>query len=288
MVALTLAYAYKKKTKFHYFLVDHNIRKNSNKEALKVKTLLKKKQINLKIILNKKEIEKNIQAEARNSRYEILFNYCNKKKIQTLLTAHNFEDQIETFFIRLSRGSGLKGLSSMKSLSKINNKVNLARPLLDVKKKYLIKISKITFGKYFKDPSNKDTKFLRAKIRNLKKPLENSGVKYEQIFKSIQNLSSSRATLESYLDKIFKKLINKRNGENYINLNKFNKLTNDVKIALINRSIKILKSNYYDLRSKKVENLIHRFKKQDFKQSTLGGCIFLKKDQNLCLKIEKI
>ena len=54
------------------------------------------------------------------------------------------------------------------------------------------------------------------------------------------------------------------------------------------RELKILKSNYYDLRSKKVENLIHRFKKQDFKQSTLGGCIFLKKDQNLCLKIEKI
>ena len=85
LVALTLAYAYKKKTKFHYVLVDHNIRKNSNKEALKVKTLLKKKQINLKIILNKKEIEKNIQAEARNSRYEILFNYCNKKKFKHFL-----------------------------------------------------------------------------------------------------------------------------------------------------------------------------------------------------------
>ena len=44
----------------------------------------------------------------------------------------------------------------MKPLSKINNKVNLYRPLLDIKKKFLIKISKNIFGKYFKDPSNKN------------------------------------------------------------------------------------------------------------------------------------
>ena len=43
-------------------------------------------------------------------------NYCKKNKIKTILTAHNLEDQVETFFIRLSRGSGLKGLSSMKML----------------------------------------------------------------------------------------------------------------------------------------------------------------------------
>ena len=286
LVALTMAYSYQKKTKFHYALVDHNIRKDSNKEARKVKILLKKKKIYLNILFNKKKINKNIQAEARKLRYEILCNYCKKNKINTLLTAHNFEDQIETFFIRLSRGSGLKGLSSMKLLTKISSKVNLFRPLLDVEKKHLIKIGQNEFGKYFKDPSNKDIKYLRSKIRNLKKPLEKSGIKYEQIFKSIQNLSSSRNTLEAYFNKIFKKLINKRKRDIFINLKKFNELNNEVKIALINESIKRLKKNYYDLRSKKVEGLIQRLKRRDFKKSTLGGCVFFKKDQNLCLKIE--
>ena len=55
LVALTKAYAYNKKVKFHYVLVDHNIRKKSNREATKVKELLKKKQINLRIFLNKKK-----------------------------------------------------------------------------------------------------------------------------------------------------------------------------------------------------------------------------------------
>ena len=287
LVALTKIYLYFKKTKFHYVLVDHGIRKNSNEEAEKVKKLLKKNKINLKIILNKKKIIKNIQAEARNIRYEIFSNYCKKKGIKTILTAHNLEDQVETFLIRLSRGSGLKGLSAMKTMSKINKQVILFRPLLDVKKKYLIKISKDTFGEYIKDPSNQDLKYLRTKVRSLKKPLENSGIKYEQIFKSIQNLSHSKTTIEEYFQKIFNKLIKKHKNQIMINFKNYRELKNDVKIALINEAIKKLKRNYYDIRSKKVHNLIKNLEKKDFKKTTLGGCIFFKKDQNLCLIAEK-
>ena len=288
LVALTKAYTFFRKTKFYYLLIDHNIRKNSNLEAIKVKKLLKKKSINLNIFLNKKKIIKNIQAEARNVRYDILTSFCKKNRIKVLLTAHNLEDQVETFFIRLSRGSGLKGLSSMKPLSRINSQVSLFRPLLDTKKKFLIKISKNIFGTYFQDPSNKSKKYLRTKVRNLKKPLENSGIKYDQIFRSIQNLSLSKKTLDGYLNNIFKGLINKTNNEISINFNKYKNLSNDTKMALINESIKKIKKNYYDMRSKKVDNLINSINKRNFKKTSLGGCVFFKKGENLCLKVEKL
>ena len=287
LVALTKAYSNIKKTKFKYVLIDHNIRKNSAQEAKQVKNLLSRNKINLNIILNKKKITKNIQSLARNTRYKILSNYCRKNKINTLLTAHNLEDQVETFFIRLSRGSGLKGLSSMSYLSKIDNKINLYRPLLDTKKKILIKITKTVFGKYFKDPSNKDLKYLRTKVRNLKKPLEKSGIEYEQIIKSINNLASSKATLDDYLKKIFKDIIKKKRKEILLNLKKFREYNKEIKIALINESIRRLKNNYYSPRSKKVENLIKNLENRNFKKSTLGGCIFILKKENLCLKIEK-
>ena len=287
LVALTRAYSYTKKTKFHYVLVDHNIRKNSAKEAKQVQNLLKKYKINLNIILNKKKITSNIQGQARNTRYEILSNYCRRNNINTLITAHNLEDQVETFFIRLSRGSGLKGLSAMNSISKINNKINLYRPLLDTKKFFLIKISKSVFGKYFKDPSNMNLKYLRTKVRNLKKPLEKSGIEYEQIIKSINNLASSKATLDGYFRKIFDDVIKKNKKEILIDFRKYKKLDNEIKIAVINESIKKIKSNYYNLRSKKVDNLIKNIEKSNFKRSTLGGCIFYKKKGNLCLKNEK-
>ena len=149
------------------------------------------------------------------------------------------------------------------------------------------KISKTVFGKYFEDPSNKNEKYLRTKVRNLKKPLEKSGIKYEKIFKSIQNLSISKTTLEGYLNKTFKELIKKSKSGILINFKKYKDLNKDIKIAVINQSIKQFKSNYYDLRSKKVENLINNIDKNDFKNSTLGGCIFFKKGEHLCLKVEK-
>ena len=286
LVALTKAYNHQRKTNFHYALVDHNIRKNSNKEAKKVKKLLKNEKINLRILLNKREIIKNIQAEARKARYELLLTYCKKNKIKIILTAHNLEDQVETFLIRLSRGSGLKGLSAMKIKSDIGNQNILFRPLLDIKKKFLIKISKNIFGSYIKDPSNKNSKFLRTKIRSLKKPLENSGIKYERIFKSIQNLSFSKSTLDKYQGDILKKLIKKRRKEVLINFKEYKDLGSETKIVLINEAIKKIKKNYYDLRSKKVENLIKNLNRKDFKKATLGGCFFIKKGENLCLKAE--
>ena len=111
--------------------------------------MLKKYFISLKIFKNNKKINKNIQGEARNVRYEILTKYCYQKKIKTIITAHNLEDQVETFLIRLSRGSSLKGLSSMRDLTKINNKIYLLRPFLNTKKIVLIKIAKNNIWKSF-------------------------------------------------------------------------------------------------------------------------------------------
>ena len=65
---------------------------------------------------NKKKIFKNIQAEARNSRYEILINYCKKNKIQTILTAHNLEDQVETFLNKTFKRKWLKRLVSHETI----------------------------------------------------------------------------------------------------------------------------------------------------------------------------
>ena len=56
---------------------------------------------------------------------------------------------------------------------------------------------------------------------------------------------------------------------------------------MINKSIKTLMKNYYDPRSKKVIFLIRAIEKQSFKKATLGGCLFFKKKDNICLIAEK-
>ena len=62
-----------------------NIRKNSLKEAIKVKSLLKKYKIELKLLNNKTKITNNIQSQARQIRYELLKKFCIQKKIKIIL-----------------------------------------------------------------------------------------------------------------------------------------------------------------------------------------------------------
>ncbi len=287
LVALSSFLKYEKNLKFNYVLIDHNIRKNSYKEALQVKNLLKKHNIKLNILSNKEKINRNIQGNARKIRYDLLVKFCKKKRASIIITAHNLEDQVETFFIRLSRGSGLTGLSAMKPLTNLNENIKLYRPLLDTKKKILIRISNLVFGRFIKDPSNKDTKFLRTKIRNLRKPLKKSGIDYDQIIKSINNLASSKAVLDEYIQSLFKKTIKISGKIVKINLKKFKTFETEVKMKFINESIKRLKKNYYDARSKKVLYLLKNIESKKFKKATLSGCIFFAKNDNLCIKLEK-
>ena len=152
-----------------------------------------------------------------------------RNKIKIILTAHNLEDQVETFFIRLSRGSGLTGLSSMKSLTSISHSVKLYRPLLDTNKIILVKISKKVFGVYFNDPSNQNKKFLRTKVRNLKKHLIESGIEYDQIIKAINNLNSSKLILDKYYKKIFKETVSKTRNEVFIHFKRFKDFEDEIK-----------------------------------------------------------
>jgi tRNA(Ile)-lysidine synthase len=78
--ALAKAYSYQKKCKIYYVLVDHNLRKGSSNEAKSVKKMLKKHKIFLHILKNKIIINKNIQSNARDIRYNLLINFCKKKK----------------------------------------------------------------------------------------------------------------------------------------------------------------------------------------------------------------
>ena len=286
LTALAKSYSYENKCKIYYVLVDHNLRRNSSNEAKSVKKLLKKHQIILNILKNKKSIEKNIQSEARIVRYNLLKSFCKKKKIKTILTAHNLEDQVETFFIRLSRGSGLHGLSSMKQINKIEGNINLTRPLLDFKKIKLIKISKLIFGKYYKDPTNENTKYLRTRIRNLQESLETSGINYDQVIRSIRNLASSRDTLDQYFNKIYKNTVNKKNNMIMINLENFNKINQEMKMRVFKKAIKDFTKVYYSTRSKKIFNLIDKIKVKKNAKLTLGGCIVSREKNHIILKKE--
>jgi tRNA(Ile)-lysidine synthase len=286
--ALSYTYLLEKKTKVFFVLVDHGIRANSSKEAQDVKNLLREKGINLKILKNKKKINKNIQSHAREIRYKLLLNFCKKNKIKFIMTGHHRDDQIETFLIRLSRGSGIQGLSSMSKVSSLSSSTKLFRPLLDEKKKNLIFLAKYYFGKIFKDPSNANQKYLRTKVRNLIKQFEKSGIKHDRIINSINNLASTRDTLNIYIKKIERNCVIKKNNTININLNFFLLENNEIQLKIFSNCIKIISKNYYPPRAKKVLNLLNRIESNKSLKATLGGCIINRHKKNLVISKEEL
>ena len=274
------------KYKFFFAIVDHNLRKNSAAEALSVKRLLSKYDINLTILKNKKKIDKNIQKNAREIRYSLLEKFCKKKKAKSLIVAHHQDDQVETFLIRLSRGSGVEGLSSMNEITTLKQGTSLIRPLLDFKKNELISITKHTFNKFFKDPSNKNRKFLRTNIRELKKNLEKKGIDIEKIVRSIKNIASTKEAINFYVERSIKKYITFKGKLTILNLEKFRQEPKEIKFKIVNKIIKKTTNSYYPPRSKKVLNLIDGFQRNRIKKLTLGGCIFERKNRFLFVSKE--
>jgi len=197
---LAKIYSIKNKIVPKFFIVDHNLRTDSAKEAELVKKVLKRFSINSEILKWRgKKPSKNIQSLARKKRYELLSKRCEKSKINNILLGHHQDDLFENFFIRLLRGSGLKGLISLDMKSKINNK-NLLRPLLDQKKKDLEFISKFVFDFYVKDPSNENEKYQRIKIRKLIEELKTNGLDKKKFLKTIKNLKDSNSVVNFYVN----------------------------------------------------------------------------------------
>ena len=164
---LTKLYSLKYKLSCRYYIVDHKLRKGSTNEAQKVKKILKNFNFKAEILTwYGKKPTKNIQSLARKKRYDLLFSKCKQLKISNLIIGHHLDDLFENFFIRMIRGSGLRGLISLEKNTSFAS-INLIRPLLDFKKKDLEFISNYVFNFFVNDPSNKNTKFQRIEIRNI-------------------------------------------------------------------------------------------------------------------------
>mgnify|MGYP001488726412 FL=1 len=178
---LSKLYAFKNNLNPKFYIVNHKLRQNSTKEAYKVKKILRSFKIRSEILTwkGKKPLNK-IQSSAREKRYSLLFSKCKKFKIQNLVVGHHIDDLFENFFLRMLRGSGLKGLVSLGEETKIAN-IKLLRPLIKFDKKDLIYISKLVFNFYVDDLSNYNTKFNRIKIRNMIQELSSIGLDKKKI-----------------------------------------------------------------------------------------------------------
>jgi len=147
-------WAQKNQFKLVALTVDHRLREGSLKEAQIVQEWMALHSIDHHILTwEHGPITTGIQKKAREARYNLLTNFCQQNNIQIVCTAHHAADQIETFLMRLSKGSGLEGLSVMQERS-LRGNITIARPLLSTQPEMLKEYLQAVSQEYIQDPSN--------------------------------------------------------------------------------------------------------------------------------------
>ena len=284
---LSKIYSIKKKIVSKFLIIDHKLRAESTKEAKTAREVLRRISIQGEILSwHGSKPTSNIQSIARNNRYELLFNKCKKLKIKNILLGHHRDDLFENFFIRISRGGGLKGLISLDKKTTFRN-VNLLRPLLDQKKEDLIYLSKKVFNFYVQDPSNQNEKFQRIKIRKIIEELRRNGFDDENFSKTIKNLKYSNKVVIFYVDENIKKntFYSFKNNRFVLN-NNFFKQPYEVVFRSLSYCLKTISKKYYSVRGKKLDTILVKIKNNKFSKETLGGCIIEKVKHSIIISKE--
>ena len=181
--------------------VNHKLRAEADIETEYVADTCKKLNIPCKIFYwDGEKPENGLEAAAREARYKMMTDYCHENNIEYLVTAHQSDDQIETFLMNLSRGSGLYGLAAMLPES-TRNGLKILRPLLNVSREEIKKYCEDNNIKYFVDSMNSDEHYTRVKIRKNRHILNDElGISDARILLAIQNLSRTREWMDKYIE----------------------------------------------------------------------------------------
>ena len=140
-----------------------------------------------------------IQEKARDLRYNWFKEVLESNVYDTILTAHHADDQLETLFMRLTRGSGLEGLGGIQ-----DNKGLLVRPLLPFQKDEILAFAKEQKLHWREDVSNSSSRYLRNAIRHKVLPsfMELSPDAAANTLTSMQHLRDAFEGIQSQLQNI--------------------------------------------------------------------------------------
>ena len=147
--------------------VDHSLRPESRAEAEMVAGVCKTVAVPHSILTLDwpKAPQSNLQARAREARYEVLGAWALERGLTAVATAHHADDQAETLLMRLARGAGIGGLGSVRARRPLVKGVQLVRPLLGWRKAQLAALVANAGVKPVDDPSNRDPRHDRVRMR---------------------------------------------------------------------------------------------------------------------------
>jgi tRNA(Ile)-lysidine synthase len=180
--------------------VDHGLRPDAAREAAAVKHLARRLGVPHRTLhWRGKKPRAGLQEAARIARYRLLADAAAREGCAHILTAHTLDDQAETVLFRLARGSGILGLAGMGWASTLpasgKGAIFLIRPLLQIPKVRLVATLKAAGIAYSDDPTNRDPRFTRPRLRQLMPALAREGLDARGLARLAMRMRRAEATI---------------------------------------------------------------------------------------------
>jgi len=263
--------------------VDHGLRPEAAEEARQVGQWLKEYDIP-HVILDWQgdKPQSNIQDQARIARYQLMGEWCQSHHVRQLFLGHHQGDQAETFLIRLFRGSGVDGLSAMKTQSPYpvalrgGADVTICRPLLGLSKGRLLASLRDRGQDWIEDPSNVNDSFTRIKIRNLLRAREIEGLTPDRMAKTAARMGRVQSLLQDLTEELTEQTVT-FNGMGYAHVTLLPLMAAHEEIALrcLASVLRRIGGGTYVPRLSRLEALYDKMKRADFSGQTLSGCLII-------------
>jgi len=185
---------------FNIAIVDYGLRAQSQKEVAYAKSLAK--QYHIKCYTAEAPIYKShFEQQARTFRYQFFEEIIREHGYDTLLTAHQLNDQLEWLLMRLSKGAGLSEMIGLEPISQREG-YTLVRPLLSHSKEALLSYLKKNSYPYFVDESNNSDTYERNRFRkHFSDPFITQYA--EGVARSFDYLHQDKAALEERFETLY-------------------------------------------------------------------------------------
>ena len=153
---------------------NHKLRSEADADAVTIQHLANQR--DLRFMLGEGEVgvraeqeSESIEEAARNERYCFLFNCAEEVGAQAVVVGHSADDQVETVLMHLLRGTGMSGLSGMKTRALPNawsDHIPLVRPLLGIWRRQILTYCRERGFDPLIDVSNQDMTYFRNRLRH--------------------------------------------------------------------------------------------------------------------------
>lgn len=211
--------------------IHHGLSPNANGWAMFCEQYCKR--LNIPFILQKVTVDqaKGVECGAREARYHAIQQHLKPNEI--LATAHHLDDQAETFFLALKRGSGIKGLSAIQAVSFLQN-LTIFRPLLTFSKTDILAYAKNKQLEWINDESNTNNHYDRNFLRNEILPLLNQRWTHfsKMVARSAQHCAKQQELIEELLEEELAKRLGEKNQLTIDNFKHFSVLKQQQLIRL--------------------------------------------------------